>query len=68
MVLFKRQQKWVTAMSKTGEGKPSEEFNNFKEFVRKIVSVPKSEIEAIKEGEQKEKKKTAKKKTVKEKR
>jgi hypothetical protein len=37
------------------------EFKNFKEFVRKIVSVPKSEIDAIKEEEQKEKKKAPKK-------
>ena len=42
--------------------KPSEEFGNFKEFVRKIVSVPKSEIDAIKEEEQKQKKKKAHKK------
>jgi hypothetical protein len=35
---------------------PSEEFSNFKDFVRKIVSVPKSEIDAIKEDEEKEKK------------
>jgi hypothetical protein len=47
---------------------PSEEFNNFKDFVRKIVSVPKSEIDAIKEEEEKEKKKKAKKKSVKVKR
>ena len=36
----------------------SKEFNKFKNFVRKIVSVPKSEIDAIKEEELKEKKKT----------
>lgn len=47
--------------------KPSSEFNNFKEFVRKVVSVPKSEIDAIKEEEQKEKKrkKTPKKQPTK---
>ena len=37
--------------------KTPSEFNNFKEFVRKIVSVPKSEIDTIKEEEQKEKSK-----------
>ena len=37
--------------------KPSEEFSRFKDFVRKIVSVPKSEIDKIKEEEQKEKSK-----------
>jgi len=36
--------------------KPSKDFDKFKEFVRKIVSVPKAEIDAIKEDEQKEKK------------
>jgi len=41
---------------------PLEGFNKFKEFVRKIVSVPKSEIDAIKEEEQKEKKKKVRKK------
>ena len=46
----------------TGEEKPSLEFDKFKEFVRKIVSVPKSEIDAIKEEEQKEKKKKTPKK------
>jgi hypothetical protein len=44
---------------------PSSEFNNFKEFVRKVVSVPKSEIDAIKEEELKEKKKSPKKQTTK---
>lgn len=42
--------------------RPSENFNNFKEFVRKIVSVPKTEIDAIKEEEQKEKNKKSPKK------
>jgi hypothetical protein len=42
--------------------KHSEEFNKFKEFVRKIVTVPKSEIDAIKEEELREKKKKTPKK------
>jgi hypothetical protein len=49
----------------TDKEKPSEEFSNFKEFVRKIVSVPKSEIDAIKEEELKEKKKIPKKQPTK---
>jgi hypothetical protein len=35
---------------------PSEEFTKFKDFVRKVVSVPKEEIDKIKEQEKKEKK------------
>lgn len=41
--------------------KPSSEFSKFKDFARKIVSVPKSEIDEIKEQE-KQAKKTAPKK------
>jgi hypothetical protein len=40
---------------------PSEEFTKFKDFVRKIVSVPKSEIEAMKEQEKQDKKSAPKK-------
>lgn len=36
--------------------KPLEEFDKFKDFVRKVVSVPKSEIDAIKEQEKQDKK------------
>jgi hypothetical protein len=43
--------------------KPSGDFDKFKEFVRKIVSVPKSEIDAIKEEEEKKKKASKKKPT-----
>ena len=42
-----------------------EEFNNFKDFVRKIVSVPKSEIDKIKDEEQEQKKKAPKKQPTK---
>jgi hypothetical protein len=37
-------------------GKPSGEFEKFRDFVRKVVSVPKKEIDKIKEQEAKEKK------------
>ncbi|WP_433966540.1 hypothetical protein [Tunturiibacter gelidiferens] len=47
------------------EENPSSEFNKFKEFVRKVVSVPKSEIDSIKEEELKEKKKAPKKRPAK---
>lgn len=45
--------------------KPSPEFTKFKEFVRKVVSVPKAEIDKIKEQEQSEKKTVPKKQTTK---
>lgn len=43
----------------------SKEFNTFRDFVRKIVSVPKTEIDKIKEDEQKQKKTQAKKQPTK---
>ncbi len=43
----------------------SQEFNTFKDFVRKIVSVPKAEIDTIKEQEQEEKKSAPKKQPAK---
>jgi hypothetical protein len=42
------------------ENPSSKEFTTFKDFVRKIVSVPKSEIDTIKEEESKKKKKAPK--------
>jgi hypothetical protein len=45
--------------------KQTSEFNTFKEFVRKIVSVPKAEIDKIKEDEQKQKKTAPKKQPTK---
>jgi hypothetical protein len=41
------------------------EFSNFKEFVRKIVSVPKSEIDVIKAEEKAQKKSAPKKRPTK---
>jgi hypothetical protein len=41
--------------------KQSPEFAKFKDFVRKVVSVPKSEIDAIKEQEKQDKKSAPKK-------
>jgi hypothetical protein len=43
----------------------SPEFTKFKDFVRKVVSVPKSEIDVIKEEEQQEKKKKSPKQPTK---
>jgi len=44
---------------------PNTEFNAFKEFVRKIVSVPKEEIDKIKEREQTNEKSAPEKQPVK---
>jgi hypothetical protein len=35
---------------------PSPEFNKFKDFIRRLVSVSKAEIDAIKQDDQKQKK------------
>jgi hypothetical protein len=47
--------------------KPSLEFEKFKDFVRKVVTVPKTEIDKIKEQERREKKTASKKRPTKEK-
>jgi|NGEPerStandDraft_6_1074524.scaffolds.fasta_scaffold614713_1 hypothetical protein len=41
--------------------KPSSEFEKFKDFVRKVVTVPKTEVDKIKEQERREKKTASKK-------
>ena len=46
-------------------GKPATDFEKFKDFVRKVVSVPKAEIDMIKERERKEKKAKLKKQLTK---
>jgi hypothetical protein len=54
-----------------GEGRqvmktePSGEFEKFRDFVRKVVSVPKKEIDKIKEQENKEKKTAPKRRPAK---
>jgi hypothetical protein len=45
--------------------KPSEEFEKFQDFVRKIVSVPKTEIDKVKEQERRGKKAPSKKRSTK---
>lgn len=43
---------------------PSLDFDKFTEFVRKVVSVPREEIDAIKEEERKDKKQKGEKQPI----